>query len=225
MNPLEARRRLLADPRHVCAELQSALEGSPGLADFREELLALDDEMRSVLTHAPVPDGLAERLVLHARYGHRSRWALALAAGLVALAVAVPWYRIETDAPLETAMMDHVVQGVDELRDDRGVEPAVLRASVAGIGVRVRDAGYRVRHLGHCVVAGREGRHFTIDGPHGVVSFLVLPAKGDAGRAESVQRGGTLGVFTRRDGLLIGVFGETSMRRADLEKIMEEVLA
>ena len=123
-------------------------------------------------------------------------------------------------------MIEHVVEQVDELRDDAGIEPAVLRASVAVLGVDVRDAGYRIRHLAKCVIAGREGRHFTLDGPHGVVSFVVLPG-GERGGASSLtmEEGGTRGLFMRRAGMTIGVFAPTGAERGELEKVMHQVFA
>ena len=123
-------------------------------------------------------------------------------------------------------MFEHVVEQVDELRDDSGIEPAVLRESVSVLGVQVRDAGYHIRHLANCVVAGREGRHFTIDGPHGVVSFLVLPGtdREDAS-ALVMEKGGTRGVFMKRAGMTIGVFAQGAPDRGELEKMMQRVFA
>jgi len=226
MNELEARRRLLADPRRLSPELQAQVESSPRLAAFRDELLRVDDEMHRALTRAEVPGGLADRIVLRARYRERSRWGLALAASVVALAIAAPWYFGAHEPALERAMIEHVVEQVDELRDDTGIEPAVLRASVAVLGVQVHSAGYHIRHLANCVVAGREGRHFTVDGPHGVVSFLVLPGEDrDGDSLLAMDKGGTRGVFMKRAGMTIGVFAQGDARRGELEKVMHEVFA
>jgi len=226
MNELEARRRLLADPRRLAPDLQQEVDATPRVAAFRDELLRTDDEMHRVLTRADVPEGLADRIVLRARYRERSRWGLALAASVVALAVAAPWYFGTPDPVLERAMFEHVVEQVDELRDDPGIEPAVLRASVAVLGVDVRDAGYRIRHLANCVIAGREGRHFTVDGPHGVISFVVLPG-GERGGAASLamEKGATRGLFMKRAGTTIGVFAQGGAAPGELEKVMHQVFA
>src|SRR5258708_4300934 len=184
MNELEARRLLLADPHRLSPELQSMVDASPRLGELREELIRADDRVRDALTSTAVPAGLADRIVLNALHGNRSRWGLALAAAVVAAAIAVPWTLREPETGLERAMIEHVDRELAELEDNRGIEPALLRVSVAAFGIDVRDAGYRVRHLANCIVAGREGRHFTVDGPNGVVSFVVLPAQdpgGDAG--------------------------------------------
>ena len=226
MNELEARRRLLAEPRRLPPDLQALVDSTPRLAAFRAELLRVDDEMQRALTQSDVPEGLAERIVLRARYRDRSRWGLALAASLIALAVAVPWHFAAREPALERAMIEHVVEQVDELRDNAGIEPAVLRASVAALGVDVRDAGYRIRHLANCIVAGREGRHFIVDGPHGVVSFVVLPGGERPGDDHLLMdKGGTRGLFMKRAGMTIGVFAQGAADRGELESVMREVFA
>ena len=225
MNELEARRLLLADPRRLSPELKAAVEASARLAAFRDELIRADDEMNRVLTRVEVPEGLADRIVLRARYRDRSRWGLALAASLVAIAIAAPWYFGAPASDVERAMIAHVDHEVAELQDDSGIEPAVLRTSVATLGVDVRDAGYRIRHLANCIVAGREGRHFTVDGPNGVVSFLVLPAQSRGEAPVLMRQGATQGVFMKRAGVTIGVFAQEGADRAQLEKLMRQVFA
>ncbi|MEP7068401.1 MAG: DUF3379 family protein [Usitatibacter sp.] len=225
MNELEARRLLLADPRRLSPELKAAVEGSTRLAAFRDELMRTDEEMGRMLTANDVPEGLAERIVLRARYRDRSRWGLALAASLVAVAIAAPWYFGPRAVDVERAMIAHVDHEVAELQDNIGIEPAVLRASVAALGVDVRDAGYRIRHLANCIVDGREGRHFTVDGPNGVVSFLVLPAQGRSEAPELLREGSTRGVFMKRAGVTIGAFAQEGADRAQLERLMHQVFA
>ncbi len=224
MNELEARRRLLADPRQVPRELEALLSRSPALRDFRAELLRRDAQLQHALTRPEVPAGLADRIVLRARYRERSRWALALAASVAALGIAIAVAPTLRDAPLEAAMLSHVATEVGELQDNAGVAPAVLRASVRTLGVEVRDAGYRVRHLANCVIAGREGRHFTVDGPHGVVSFVVLPSSGEgSGKASLLQRNAMKGFFMPIGGMTIGVVAEGDVDRAQLERLARQV--
>ena len=121
-------------------------------------------------------------------------------------------------------MLAHVATETGELRDNSGIEPGVLRASVRTMGVEVRDAGYRVRHLANCVIAGREGRHFTVDGPHGVVSFVVLPSSGEgSGKASLLQRQSMMGFFMPIGGMTIGVVAEGAVDRAQLEQLARQV--
>jgi hypothetical protein len=214
MNDIEARRLLLADPRHLSPELREAIERQPALAQLREELLNQDEQVRLAATAAALPDGLADRLVLGARYRKRST---------IGLAIAVPLH-FTREEPLEVAMMDHVRESVAELRDDSGVAVPVLRTSLAGLGVDLREAPFHVRHLGHCIVAGIQGRHFTVDGPGGVVSFVLLPAQ-SGGAARSLARHDTVGVVEQHGRLLIGAFAGAGTHENLLRALVERMFA
>lgn len=232
MTELEARRQLMADPHRISPELRAALAADPRLAALREELLHADAEMQRALTSAPVPEGLADRIVLRARFGTRSRWGLALAASLVALAIALPSYLHlnengnEIELARRQAIVEHIAESADELNDDGRIEPAVLRASVAKLGVAVRDPGYRIRHLANCVIAGVESRHFIVESPRGPVSYVILPgAKDGEDAGRMLQQGPMQGLLMRRAGVTIGVFGQDGMDRGELERMLQAVLA
>ena len=228
MTELEARRLLLADPRHMNPELAAAVESDPRLAALRDDLLRHDAAMQGVLTEAPVPEGLADRLVLAARYGHRKRWSLALAAAAAFLAVGVPGYLGvvgQAEAARDEAMIAHVVEQPSEMHDDRDIAPAVLRRSVGTLGLAVRDPGYRVRHVANCVIAGIESRHFVLEGPHGAISYVILPGARGPESERVLQRGTVRGLFAQRDGFTVGVFGEGPVDRAELERMMQAVVS
>ncbi len=230
MNEFEARRQLLTDPRRIPPELAEAIAADPRLAALREELLAADSEMRRVLTAAPVPEGLAERIVLRSRFSTRSRWGLALAAALTALAVGVPsYFRLEAyDAEIarDRAMIEHVAESRSEIEDDGRIEPAAFRASLAKVGVAARAPQFRVRHLANCVIAGIESRHFVVEGPRGPVSYVILPGANGASDAERMlERDGLHGLFVQRSGATIGVFAQGASSREELERRLHDVLA
>jgi hypothetical protein len=230
MTELEARRELLADPRHVCAALAVAIAADARLAAFREELLAADEELRRSLTEAPVPEGLAERIVLRSRYASRSRRNLALAATVAALAIGVASYlrlaAYDAELTRDRAMIEHVVENTAEIEDDAGVPPAAFRASLAKVGFAVRNPGLRVRHLSRCVIAGIESRHFVVDGPGGPISYVILPGASGRGEPERMlERDGVHALFAQRAGATIGVFTQGAASRSQLERWMRDVLA
>jgi hypothetical protein len=224
MNDLEKRRALLSDPRHLEASLRDAVESDESLRAFRDELLAMDERVRRVVTRDPVPHGLADRMLLHAHHGSRSAWTLALAAGIAAVTFSVTW--LERGGPdLDRAMLAHVRESVGELRDDRGVDPATLRVALAEIGVTAGELPYRVRHLGHCVVAGREGRHITLDIGGQVVSIVMLPGAASGPGPEELGAGDTVGVFTQRGGVRIGTFAPRGVAPETLKDVIAHVVA
>jgi hypothetical protein len=228
MTELEARRHLLADPRHVSPELAAAVEAEPRLVQLRDDLLRHDAAMQAALTAQPVPEGLADRLVLAARYGRRSRWGLALAATAAVLVVGVPGYFgvvEQAEAARDEAMIAHVVEQTGEMHDDGDISPAVFRRSVSALGLPVRDAGYHVRHVANCVIAGIESRHFVLEGPHGAISYVILPGARGPESERVLQRGTVRGLFAQRDGFTVGVFGEGPVDRAELERMMQAVVS
>ena len=225
MNPLEARRRILADPRAAAPELRDAVEHDPHLAAYRAELLALDGEVRRAVMKVPAPEGLADRLILRARYPGRPRWHAAIAAGCSALALATALLVAVERPAVASTMIDHVVAQEWEWQDTRGVSPAVLRAAVAELGVTVRDGDYRVRHLGPCVVGGRQGRHFTIDGPRGPIAFIVLPAQDRGDEPVLLSKEGVRGLFAKRAGSTVGVFSRSGETREELAELLKAVIA
>jgi len=229
MNELEARRRLLADPRRLSPELRAAVADDPRLAAFRGELLAADEEMHRLLTAPPVPPGLADRIVLHARYGAPSGWRLAMAASVAAVAVAFAAYMAHVPDPeiaRDSAILEHVAQSADELAEDARIEPAALRASVAPLGVPLRDGVTHVRHLANCVIAGIESRHFVVQSPRGIVSYVILPgASGDDASGRVVSGDGFAALFVKRTGMTIGVLAPQGASRATLEAMMRDVVA
>jgi hypothetical protein len=223
MNELDARRQLLADPRHLTPELSDAIAERPALGALRDDLLDLDERVQAALTEAPLPHGLADRMVLGARYSGAPKVRLAIAAAVAAMAITVSWHYVQPPSD-EVAMLDHVRESVEELRDNRGVSQGIARASLSELGVGLADASYRIRHLGRCVVAGRQGRHFTIDGPEGVVSFMVLPASRGEVVTDSLRKGDTVAVYERRGDVLLGAFTSAPMEGAALRKLMKHVL-
>jgi RNA polymerase sigma factor (sigma-70 family) len=82
MTELEARRLLMADPRRPSPELREEIARHPALAEFHDQLLDLDRRTHAALTEAPLPHGLADRLVLGARYRRVPKARLAIAAAI-----------------------------------------------------------------------------------------------------------------------------------------------
>jgi len=222
MTELEARRLLMADPRRPSPELREEIARHPALAEFHEQLLDLDRRTHAALTEAPLPHGLADRMVLGARYRPVSKARLAIAAAIAAAAIMIPWH-FAGPASDEFAMMDHVRDSRWELGDNPGVSQGIARASLAELGVGLAKSSYRIRHLGHCIVAGRQGRHFTIDSPQGVISFVVLPASTGSLAKDSLREGDTVGVFEKRGDILLGAFGNSAMEGAALRRLMKGV--
>ena len=226
MNSHEARRAMLASPRLARPSLDAAMRDDTSLARLRQQLLQADERMAKAFAEVTPPSGLAERVILRAQYQQqqrrRSRWAAGIAASFVIAAAAIFVGRPESPSPIALAMLDHVVEGVDELADAGDVSVQTAQASLGRIGVGFRDAGYKIRHLGECVVAGRIGRHLVMNTPNGLVSFLILPThRGEIDSRQMLRKGEFQAVLRPSNAAAIGVFANRTIDT----KVMEAMLA
>jgi len=97
---------------------------------------------------------------------------------------------------------------------------------VAPLGVPLRDGVTHVRHLANCVIAGIESRHFVVQSPRGIVSYVILPgASGDDASGRVVSGDGFAALFVKRTGMTIGVLAPQGASRATLEAMMRDVVA
>jgi hypothetical protein len=220
-----ARRALLADPRRVSPEVEVTISRDPALQQLRRQLLDTDAQVAQALDEVRPSPGLAERIILHARYRRRSQWVAGLAASFLVAAVALfMLQQPAADSPLALAMMDHVIEAKYELDDDGNVSPARVQASLAALGVQYRDAGYRVRHLADCLVAGRMGKHLVLNTPSGIVSFMIVPDNGEAlSKRQKLGKGQFHAVFSPQPRAAYGAFAEKNVSAAELEALMKKL--
>ena len=224
MNEIDARRQLLADPRHLDPELDALVRADPKLAAFRASLLSCDNAIAETLSAVTPPKGLADRIILRSRYRHGARWGLALAASVV-LAVVITFGvvpgRPETVA---VAMIDHVIESPEELADDGRVSTGDARASLQRIGVSLRDSGYVIRHIGECVIAGRTGRHLVVNTAEGLVTLLVLPVSpGELARPRTLNKGNFVAVVLPQSNVAVAAVGPAQMAPPRLEALARQM--
>lgn len=225
MNAQDARRALLADPRRISSELEQMVRDDVELAKFRQQLLGMNDKLASAFGEViPVP-GLADRLILRARYRRRSMWLAGVAASTLLVGIlSVTMLRPEAESPLAVAMLDHVINEKGELADNGNISTSTAKASLARIGVAYNDIGYQVRHIGECEVAGRIGRHVVMNTPQGVVSFLIMPKnEGELSKRRTLSKGLYQAVFVPQKKAAFGVFADNHVNTQQLESMMDRM--
>ncbi len=221
MNIEDLRRRIIADPRVSDPAYEEAIATNPGLLALRAQLQSNNVKLAAGFADIASPPGLADRIILRARYRQRSRWMLAAAATVVLAVSASIVLRPETPPPIAVAMFDHAVTELGELNDAGDIKSPVVHASLQKIGVRFHDLGYRVRHLAECVVDGRTGRHLVIDTPKGLVTLLIFPQRPSEMRGSvELQKANFRGVIAPADKVAVGMIADRNMSRADIETLM-----
>lgn len=87
MDDLEFRKRVMADPNSESTDIKEAILADRGKKRFLEEMRQFDDSLQSALK-VPVPDNLAERIILnqslqdHKEQKSSQKWYYAMAAGV-----------------------------------------------------------------------------------------------------------------------------------------------
>lgn len=178
MTCLEFRREALADPRRLRPAAEAHRLGCPGCAEHLERLRRLDEDLREA-ARVPVPDGLADRVLLrhHLDAPGRRAW-MAKAAGLAAAAAVGGWLIHEGQSQAARpalAAIDHVLgEEPLELAVGRRGDERILARVLEAAGLTLGQA--RVfRYTGTCAVYGTYAHHVILHTPLGKATLLVFP--------------------------------------------------
>ena len=189
MNCLELRRKQRAEPRSLSDAAQAHLRTCASCQAFVRAADESERELERALD-VPIPDGLADRVMLRARGGQRAawhRWALAASVALaVAVALSFAWKsRSSSDAYARLAI-EHVLHEPESLTSELDATPEALRAAIRGFGGRMSESLGRVRYVRLCPVEDTTGWHIVFETPQGLATLILVPGKSLA-HAESVS--------------------------------------
>lgn len=177
MNCLDARRELNGDPRRIAPALEAHLARCATCAAYRAELLAQDERLAAVL-RVPVPDGLAERVLLRQGLSRSRapRW-LALAAALVVALGVSGFFGVQRwqQAPALEAIALVVEEEPHLLLANRRGDASVLSQALAATGLTLNGEGVRVSYTGVCPFRGTQAHHVVLETPFGKATLLVTP--------------------------------------------------
>lgn len=178
-NCMDFRREKLADPRRLSASAESHLIACTGCQSFSRRI----NEQERLLQDAvavPVPEGLAERLMVGARSGTgSSAWRLGALAATVLLSLGIGahlWH----DYPrhdVAAFAVEHVLHEPESLNSTRLIEPARLAEVMANFGARVQTPLGRVRYVKLCPVPEGTGWHIVLDTDRGPATLLLVPTR------------------------------------------------
>jgi len=188
MNCLEFRRLALADPQHPGPSALEHEAACPACARFYLDLRQQEESLYQALS-IPVPDGLADRILLGARPRLLDRftsvgvWLPALAATLVlALGLNFMLPRGMSPETLAAGVIDHVRHEPEVLAAEQAV-PAVklVRAFERSGGEFINapaQAAIQASYAGRCPLpGGGTGEHIVLKTPQGKVTLILMPTK------------------------------------------------
>lgn len=179
MNCLEFRRNKQAEPHFSGDMAQQHLAECAACREFDARLREADNAIADMLNSVPVPDGLADRILLRTQWpGVRNwqHWALA-ASMVLGLATALTLSLPRDDIDLARAALAHVEEEPDTLMVRQQVAESAVDAALATVGARLRGDIGQVTYLGNCPLPGGAGKHLVISSPYGRYSLILMPAQ------------------------------------------------
>lgn len=186
MNCLEFRRATLANPHHPGHEVLVHEAACLSCAHFYRELRMQEEALFDAM-NVPVPDGLADRVLLRQARGWRERFvprfaAPAFAASLVlAAAVGLGWKfqsAALTPEMLAAGIVAHVEEEQKALLAEQPVPLARLVTAVKRGGGELGEPPGETSYVDHCPLpGGGTGEHLVFNTPLGKLTLILMPGK------------------------------------------------
>ena len=177
MNCLEFHRQKLADPRRLSGAAQAHLRDCPGCMAFARSVDESERDLERALT-TPVPEGLAERVILRQRGEGRSAWrAWALAAGIV-VAAGVGYLNGSSPNQFARLAIQHAAGEPESFTTLYQTEPAKIGEALRSVGATLKEPIGRVRYVKLCPLEdGSTGWHIVFETQDGLATLILVPGK------------------------------------------------
>lgn len=233
MNCLEFRRQALANPQHPGPAALAHEAVCPDCAHFYLALRQREEELYQALA-IPVPDGLADRILLGARprlldrLGPPRLWLPALAAALVlALGLNVMTPRGMSPETLAAGVIDHVRHEPEVLAAEQQVPMVKLARAfersggefMSEPGRAAAKAPVQASYAGRCPLpGGGHGEHIVLKTPQGKVTLVLMPGKPVAAALRLFKDGLNVSILPAGEGSLALVAeSDTLVREAEAD--------
>ena len=214
MNCFEFRRLLLASPRVRTRDQKQHLAQCAACATLARGMEGFESRVHDAL-RVPVPEALADRVLLRHKIRVPAIRAWAIAASLLAaIGTGVYFYRssgLEEEQVLAAASLsaghpavaaiNYVVDHEPQLlKEGRSGDPAVMRSALSKLGLKLPANHVKVRYLGKCPVPGGTGEHVVLEAPVGRVTLILVPEQPFASRVIVIDRDKTAVASPARGG-------------------------
>ena len=178
MNCLEFHRLKLADPRRPSAEAQAHAQSCPGCLAFARSVDETEAQLQQALA-TPVPEGLADRVLLRRRGSARRPWyAWALAASVaLGIALGVGYFRSAPPDGYARLMIEHVVMEPESFTTVHNADAEAFGSLVRDFGGTLKAPLGRIRYVKLCPVEDGTGWHIVFETPDGLATLILVPDK------------------------------------------------
>ena len=165
----EARLRMGADPSAATSDLEAHVAGCAACARFREEMRALDVDIRRALQEPP------RASVSRRRRPQRlwRQWALA-ASVLLAMAAVLGAWLLRPSQTLAREVVAHVRAEPESWLATRHLSTGDIAAALRGSGVELGVTSERVTYAQSCWFRGHYVPHLVVQTAQGPVTVMIL---------------------------------------------------
>lgn len=194
MNCLDFRREKLADPRHLSREALAHLNDCAACRGFAAEIDGQEARLATALA-VPVPEGLAERIVLRRKTGARGGssprlWALA-ATVLLTFAFGILQWKDFPSQDYARLAIEHVMHEPESFTSTGSADPELFRRVMHAFGGEMQASLGKIRYMKLCPVPEGTGWHIVFETEQGELATLILiPAKRMRAQSEQATVGG-----------------------------------
>jgi hypothetical protein len=180
MNCLEFHREKLAEPRALSREAQAHAAQCAACREFAQGVDEAERELEQAIA-VPVPEGLADRVLLRVRGGRPAwkTWALA-ASILVAVALGFAAVTLHSPAGDQYARLaiEHVALEPESFTTLHGADTQALGEMIrTSGGGRLKAPLGNIRYVKLCPVDSGTGWHIVFETPEGLATLLIVPGK------------------------------------------------
>ena len=183
----QARLHIGADPSGTTPELEEHLQQCASCRQFREEMRALDANIRRALERPPQRVGTPRRTTTW------RPWALAASVLLAMVAVLSVWLLHPTDT-LARDVVAHVQEEPESWLARQHVDAQSIDEALRGAGVRLDITSDRISYAQSCWFRDHYVPHLVVQTAHGPVTVLILRNQQVSGR-RTFRESGMSGVI------------------------------
>ncbi len=178
MDCLAYRRIKLATPQDASPEIIAHARECRECAAFTRQLEAFEQDMHTTL-HIPVPEGLAEKIILRRGKPHwlKASWLPVAAAIVITLAALVALNTLPSRESFSQQFVDHVLSEPDVIAANADVEADALELAFADFGGKLRSDIGDVKYIGKCQIGGVASTHVQISTLAGDAALLLRPGR------------------------------------------------
>ncbi len=182
MDELTFRRRIYADPHDSAEDIVETTKNDPAKTKFKADLIEFDEKLK-VAMETPVPDNLAEKILLNQSLNVKKeksklkKFNFAIAASFV-LMVAFTFNLFNASAK-HTMLVEHAIahlqSEMDHIPTNQHYSMSQLNAKLASFGGQLIENLGNIKFVSFCTFQGTRSLHIVMSDGDKEVTVFVLP--------------------------------------------------